>query len=230
MTEMLSDFISDSFILVVVVLLLIFIGFIFFLLGKVPLFRWIGIFMITIMKYVLITIFNILAIGVISGLVTIGAALAFALFYYLEWELFMIGSERLFVIHNDAFYIASFLTGLCFVVGVLFGTLLFSFVPLSTRTYVVLSYIAGGVIFILSIPTALQYYTPEVEATLLGRIAICVIIPILGLIFAIGTGQKRKERRRGMTMRERKVEDEEERRSTNLRKYVIFPWIRMRSR
>ncbi|HLQ70788.1 MAG TPA: hypothetical protein VK142_03255, partial [Bacillota bacterium] len=189
--------------MIVVVLLVIFAGFILFLLGKVPLFRWIGITIITTIKYAFITILNVLAIGMISGVTAIGVALVLALFHYLDWALFMAGNEILIVKH-DGFFVASFLIALCFVMGILFGTLIFSFVPLSTRRYIIVSYATGVIAFILLLPIILQFYVPEVEATLLGRVIICALLPVLGLIFAIATGQQRKERRREMTMEERR--------------------------
>jgi len=210
-------------------LLIIFVGLIFFLLGKVPLFRWIGITILKIIKYTLIIIFNILAIGIFAGMAAIGVAIALVLFHYLAWELFMVGKEILIVKH-DAFFTGSFLIGLCFVISILFGTLIFSFVPLSTRKYVITSYATGVIVFISLLPTILQFYIPEVEATFLGMIIICTILPVLGLIFAIATAQKRKERRRKMTIQERQIEDEEEKRKENFRNYVILPWIRARSR
>src|SRR5699024_5620671 len=164
-----------------------------------------------------------------SGMAALGVAILLALFHYLDWELFMIGNEIL-IINHSAFFIASFLMGLCFVIGILFGTLIFSFVSLSTRIYVVTSYAAGVIVFILLLPTILEYYIPELETTFLGMIVICAILPILGMVFAIGTAQKRKERRRRMTKREREIEDSEEKRKENFNKYVIFPWIRTRSR
>jgi len=227
--ENLPDIILDSFFLIIAILLIIFIGFIFFLLGKVPLFRWIGITVITIIKYTLISIFNILAIGVLSGMAALGVAILLALFHYLDWELFMIGNEIL-IINHSAFFIASFLMGLCFVIGILFGTLIFSFVSLSTRKYMITSYATGVILFVLLLPTVLKFFTPEVEATFLGMIVICTILPVLGLIFAIGTAQKRKERRRRMTKREREIEDSEEKRKENFNNSVIFPWIRTQSR
>ena len=227
--ENLPDIILDSLFLIIAILLVIVIGLIFFLLGKVPLFRWIGGTMITIIKYALIVIFNILAIGVISGLATLGAAIILALFHYLDWEFFMVGNEILIITH-EAFFIAAFLIALCFVIGILSGTLIFSFVPLSTRKYVILSYVAGVIVFILLLPTVFQLSIPEVETTMLGMIVISTILPVLGLIFAIGSGQKRKERRRNMTMQERQIEDREEKRKSEFRKSAIFPWITTRSR
>lgn len=208
---------------------MILIGFMFFLLGKIPLFRWIGITIITIIKYALITIFNILAIGILSGMAAIGVVMALALFHYVDWELFMVGSEIL-IINHKSFFIASFLMGLCFVVCILFGTLIFSFVSLSTRKYVITSYATGVIVFILLMPTVLDFSIPEVEATFLGMIVICMILPVLGVIFALATAQKRKERRRNMTMREREIEDREEKQRERFNKSAIFPWIRTRSR
>lgn len=208
---------------------MILIGFMFFLLGKIPLFRWIGITIITIIKYALITIFNILAIGILSGMAAIGVVMALALFHYVDWELFMVGSEIL-IINHKSFFIASFLMGLCFVVCILFGTLIFSFVSLSTRKYVITSYATGVIVFILLMPTVLEFSIPEVEATFLGMIVICMILPVLGVIFALATAQKRKERRRNMTMREREIEDREEKQREKFNKSAIFPWIRTRSR
>src|SRR5699024_12634429 len=127
------------------------------------------------------------------------------------------------------FFIASFLMGLCFVVCILFGTLIFSFVSLSTRKYVITSYATGVIVFILLMPTVLEFSIPEVEATFLGMIVICMILPVLGVIFALATAQKRKERRRNMTMREREIEDREEKQREKFNKSAIFPWIRTRS-
>lgn len=215
--------------LIIAILAVIIVGLIFFLLGKIPLFRWIGGAIITIVKYTLLTIFNLLAIGVISGLATIGVALAFGLFHYLDWKFFMVGKEILFIIH-DAFFIVSFLTSLCFVSSILLGSLIFSFIPLSTRKYVIASYAIGVTLFILVLPSILQLATPEVDATLLGMIVISMILPILGFIFAISTGQQRKERRREMTYEEIAREDAEEKRKNDFRKQAIFPWIRNRAR
>src|SRR5699024_6300959 len=147
---------------------------------------------------------------------------------YLDWELFMVGNETLIVTH-DAFFITAILISLCFVSSILLGTLILSFISLSTRMYIITSYAAGVIVFTLLLPPILQLATPEVETTLLGMIVICMILPVLGLIFAIATGQKRKERRREMTMEERSIEDAEEKRKENFRKYAIFPWIRARS-
>lgn len=185
--------------------------------------------MITIIKYALLTIFNLLAIAILSGLAAFGVAVALALFHYLDWEFFIVGNEIL-IIKHDAFFAVSFLMGLCFIISILFGTLVFSFVSLSTRKYVITSYATGVIAFILLLPTVLQFYSPEVEATFLGMIVICTILPVFGLIFSIATAQNRKERRREMTMQERKIEDEEEMRKENFSKYAIFPWIRTRSR
>src|SRR5690625_7051484 len=125
----------------------------------------------------------------------IGVAIALVLFHYLAWELFMVGKEILIVKH-DAFFTGSFLIGLCFVISILFGTLIFSFVPLSTRKYVITSYATGVIVFISLLPTVLQFYIPDLEATFLSIIIFCTILQVLGLIFAIATAQKRKERRR----------------------------------
>jgi len=167
--------------------------------------------------------------GVLSGMVAIAIVGVLALFHYLDWEFFIVGSEIL-IIKHDAFFTTSFLMALCFVVSILFGTLIFSFVSLSTRKYVITSYATGVITFILLLPTVLEFYLPEVEATFLGMIVICAILPVIGLVYAIATAQNRKERRREMTMQERKIEDEEEKRKENFRNYVIFPWIRNRSR
>src|SRR5699024_3041025 len=78
----LPDIILDSFVLIITVLLILFSGFILLLLGKIPLFRWIGIVIITTIKYAFITILNVLAIGIISGVSAIGVALVLDLFYY----------------------------------------------------------------------------------------------------------------------------------------------------
>lgn len=184
---------------------------------------------ITTIKYAFITILNVLAIGIISGVTAIGVALVLALFHYLDWDLFMAGNEILIVKHGD-FFIASFLIALCFVMGILFGTLIFSFVSLSTRKYIIISYATGIIVFILLLPSILQFYVPEVEATFLGRIIICALLPVLGLIFAMATTQQRKERRRQMTMEERRREDEEEKRKSRFSNAVIFPWMRAQSR
>jgi len=80
------------------------------------------------------------------------------------------------------------------------------------------------------LPSILQFYVPEVEATFLGRIIICALLPVLGLIFAMATTQQRKERRRQMTMEERRREDEEEKRKSRFSNAVIFPWMRAQSR
>lgn len=224
----LPDIILDSFFLIIGILAIILVGLIFFILGKVPLFRWLGVTIITIIKYALITIFNLLAIGVISGLVTVGVALALALFHYLDWEFFIVGQEIL-IIHHSGFFIAAFLMSLCFVTSILLGTLIFSFVSLSTRKYVIASYVTGVIVFILVLPVMLRAFTPEIEATLVGMIVICMILPVLGLIYAIATGQQRKERRREMTHEEIEREDAEDKRKGNFRKQVIFPWIRTRT-
>src|SRR5699024_1733475 len=137
--ETLPDTILDSFFLIIAILFIIFVGLIFFVLGKIPLFRWFGVILITIIKYALLTIFNLLAIGVISGLATIGVALTLALFHYLDWELFMVGNETLIVTH-DAFFITAILISLCFVSSILLGTLILSFISLSTRMYIITSY------------------------------------------------------------------------------------------
>src|SRR5699024_1603646 len=187
-----QDIVLDSLFLIIALLLILCIGLIFFLLGKVPLFRWVGLTIIRTIRYVFITIFNMLAIGLLSGMATIGVIAILVLFHYLDWEFFMVGNEIL-ILHHDVFFGASFLIGLSFVISILVGTFIFSFIPLSTRKYVLASYVTGTIGFILLLPLVLQSFFPDVRTTLLGMTLICAALPILGLIFMIASGQKRKE-------------------------------------
>lgn len=205
------------------------IGFIFVLLGKIPLFRWIGIVIVNIIKYFLMTVFNILAILLLTCVTAAGVLGAFALFHYLNWELFMVGNEIL-IIGHDGFFTTAFLVGLFFVIGILIGTLIFSYVRLFTRTYVILCYITGIVFLFVILPIAVDFYAPNVDVSLLGVLAIAAIIPVLGIVLSIASSQNRKERRKQMSMEERRSEDWQDRERANFRKRAIFPWIKNRKR
>lgn len=175
------------------------------------------------------TIFNLLATILLSCVTAVGVLLAFGLFHYLDWKLFMAGNEILFI-GDDGFFATAFLIGLFFVSGILLGTIFFSFIRLSMRIYVILCYLTGVLSLFFLLPFALKIYAPTVEVTSLGILALSGVLPILGLIFAIGSSQKRKERRREMTMEERRREDWDEERRADFNRQAIFPWIKTRKK
>lgn len=226
--EGLLEAVSGSILLVIAFLIFLVLGFIVFLVSKIPPLRWLGILLMNIIKYALLFIFNILAIGLVVGMTAIWIALLLALFQYMDWPFFMVGEEIL-ILHHDAFFMTAVLVSLTFVVGIFLGTFIFSFMPPSTRKYVIASYLFGVGTLLLALPTIMQFYAPEVDVTFVGMLAIAATLPVVAIVFAIATGQKRYETRRDMTYKERRQIDREEKEKEHFRKHAIFPWIKTRS-
>lgn len=220
-------FILDSSILIIFLLFVIAIGFIFTLLGKIPPLRWIGRIIFNTVIYTLQLIFNILAVLIYSLVVAIGVIGSFLLFQYLDWNLFTVGDDILFITH-DEFILTGFLIALFFVGGILFGTIAFSLIPLSMRKYTIFSYISGILSLLFLLPFATNKLIPHVEITHLGIFTLVGIIPVLGIMFIIGSAYNRKMERREMSFEERKWEDVENEERAIFKKRFIFPWIHKR--
>src|SRR5690625_2317137 len=116
------DIILDSLFLIIAIVVLIVIGSLFFFLGKIPLFRWIGRFIFFTIKYTFLAIINLLFLILVSLMTTAGVIAIILSFDYMQWDLFLVGQEALTLIHDD-FFTASFLISFCFVLGILLGTL-----------------------------------------------------------------------------------------------------------
>lgn len=228
MIEGLFGTLADSLILVLVFLGFLIIGFILFILSKIPPLRWLALSLATLVKYALLIVFNTLAIGLIVGMGAFGVDLLLALFQYMDWEFFMVGQEIL-IVHHDPFFITAILISLCLIGGIFLGTFILSFIPLSSRKYIIISYMIGVVVLFLALPKTMQLYASGVDVSVLGMIVICAFLPVLALVFAIASGQKRHEKRKIMTYKEGKQADREEKRRTDFNKRAIFPWIKARA-
>lgn len=225
--ETIFAFIVDSSILITFVIFVLAIGFIFTLLGKIPPLRWLGRIVFYTVIYTLQLIFNLLALFIYSLVVAIGVIGSFFLFHYLDWALFKVDDDILFLTH-DEFFLTGFLIALFFVTGILLGTIIYSLIPLSMRKYIIFSYITGILSLLFLLPLATNKLIPQVEITYLGIFALTAIIPVLGFVFIIGSAHNRKMEKEEMTLEESKWEDIERKERDIFKRRFIFPWIHKR--
>lgn len=222
MTESIGNmFIEYSFYLIGFIVLFLIIG-IFAFLSKFALFRFIGRGILLLFQLMITTLmtclFIVIITGVLIGLIFLGSY---------QFDLFLANGERM--MFGDGVLIPSAaILAVCFVLGGVLGSLLFSILPLSNIAFILLIYSASAFSMIGIGPIFLKQYVPGGEISFLSLLLLCVALPIIGMIYAIATNQNRKEALRKMTWKEEKSFLNEERRRHEKNDGLAFPWIKHR--
>lgn len=197
---------------------------IFAFLSKFAIFRFAG----RTILYAIQIVFNIIVTGLLIVIIT-GVFIGLILLGSYQFDLFLVNGESLMFGDQMLVPTAAILAACC-VIGGVFGSIIFSMLPLSSISFMALVYGASVFSLVAIGPIFLKEYVPAVEFSSLHLLLLSLALPVVIFVYAIASGQKRKEALREMNYKERQQYLTEERRRNEKNKGLIFSWITYRKR
>ncbi|MEJ8777155.1 hypothetical protein [Pseudogracilibacillus sp. ICA-222130] len=197
---------------------------IFAFLSKFAIFQFAG----RTILYAIQIVFNIIVTGLLIVIIT-GVFIGLILLGSYQFDLFLVNGESLMFGDQMLVPTAAILAACCVIGGVL-GSIIFSMLPLSSISFMALVYGASVFSLVAIGPIFLKEYVPAVEFSSLHLLLLSLALPVVIFVYAIASGQKRKEALREMNYKERQQYLTEERRRNEKNKGLIFSWITYRKR